>query len=74
MTKLLIAGLSFIYLVNIAQGWGLILFVPEVYQLENVKGGINAEGCHGVFGDDLLKMTAISGKKENRRYSFRDLG
>ena len=60
-TYLLIALLAFIYLVNIAQGWGMILFVPEIYSLHNSQLGQNGDGCAGVFGDQFISMTLISG-------------
>ena len=46
---------------NIAQGWGLILFVPEVYDRHNAEQGSNLDNCNAIFGSQYLKMTLISG-------------
>ncbi|XP_063690812.1 putative transporter svop-1 [Bolinopsis microptera] len=59
--KMLIFLLSLTYLVNIAQGWGLILFVPEVYNKFNKSLGTNVDNCNAIFGYQYLKMSLISG-------------
>ena len=58
---ILVLQLSFTYLVNIAQGWGLILFVPEIYSQYNKKIDSNLLNCNAIFGDQYIKMTLISG-------------
>ena len=58
---MLIFLLSLTYLVNIAQGWGLILFIPEVYNKFNKSIGTNVDNCNAIFGYQYLKMTLISG-------------
>ena len=59
--KSMIFQLSFIDCVNLAQGWGFILFVPIVYNQRNEILGANADDCHAIFGYQFLKMTLISG-------------
>lgn len=58
--KSMIFQLSFIDCVNLAQGWGFILFVPIVYNQRNEILGANADDCHAIFGYQFLKMTLIS--------------
>ena len=57
----LIFQLALTYLVNIAQGWGLILFVPTVYNNQNEVMDSNPNDCHAIFGYQFLKLTLISG-------------
>ena len=59
--KILITQLSLTYMVNIAQGWGLILFVPGIYNNINKASGSNLDNCSAVFGFQYIKMTLISG-------------
>ena len=59
--KALIFLLSVTYLVNIFQGWGLILFIPKLYHKVNVLAEKNTLNCSIIYGSQYIKMTLISG-------------